>query len=83
MYLVIVYSPQQAQLLQTRAQTSGCSLIRTPTPRGIVQTCAYSYYFDETCFETVKKMLKLYNIKIHGIYKKVEMFGKDSYQRIL
>ncbi|MDI6601143.1 MAG: DUF3343 domain-containing protein [Thermoanaerobacteraceae bacterium] len=83
MYMVIVYSPQQAQLLQVKALTQGCSLDRTPTPRGLVKTCAYSYYFNENCLETVKKMVSAYNIKIHGIYKKVVVFGKESYQKIL
>lgn len=83
MYIVIIYSPQQAQLLQAKASIQGCNLGRTPTPRGLVRSCAYSYLFDEGCIDIVKRIVSSYNIKIHGIYKKVYVYGKESYQKIL
>ncbi len=83
MYIVIVYSPQQAQFLQSKALTAGCRLCSMPTPRGLVRTCAYTFYFDESCFDMVKKLIFTYNIKIHGVYRKVFMYGKESYEKIL
>lgn len=83
MYIVIVYSPQQAQLLQAKALAQGCNLGRIPTPRGLVRSCAYSYQFDEGCLDIVRRIVMSYNIKIHGIYEKVYMYGKESYQKIL
>jgi hypothetical protein len=83
MYIVIAYSPQQAQLLQSKTELCGCKLCRTPTPRGLVKTCAYSYLFEESCFNIVNEVITKYNIKIYGVYMKVFMYGRESYEKIL